>query len=71
MGGAIRQGVHKLIERFDDGSVELYDLQQDLSEGNNLAAKMPDVAVELHSKLRAWRDDVGAAMPAPRSAPAE
>jgi arylsulfatase A-like enzyme len=71
LGGAIRQGVHKLIERFDDGSVELYDLQQDLSEGNNLAAKMPDVAVELHSKLRAWRDDVGAAMPAPRSAPAE
>jgi len=63
-GGAIRQGDHKLIEFYDDGRLELYDLKVDLSETANLAGRMPERAAELRSKLDAWRRAVGAQMPA-------
>ena len=35
--GAIRSGNWKLIEMFDDGTLELYDLKNDLGETTNLA----------------------------------
>jgi len=63
-GGAIRQGDHKLIEFYDDGHLELYDLKNDLSETTNLAARMSERAADLRSKLDAWRRAVGAQMPA-------
>ncbi len=66
LGGAIRTDRFKLIERFDDGSLELYDLKNDLSERNNLAPQMPDVAASLQEKLAAWRTTVGARMPTRR-----
>ena len=63
LGSAIRVGDHKLIERFDDGSVELFNLKNDLRERNNLAKAMPDKAETLRTRLAAWRTEVGAAMP--------
>ncbi len=63
LGGAIRAGQYKLIERFDDGSVELYDLEQDLGEETDLAAQEPELAEELRGQLEAWRQHVDAAMP--------
>ena len=45
---------HKLIERFDDGSLELFDLSQDLSEKNNLADAHPERVKELEEKLNRW-----------------
>ena len=63
LGSAVRSGRYKLIERFDDGSVELYDLTADLSERNNLATEMPARADKLRSMLTSWRDETGAAMP--------
>ncbi len=63
LGSAIREGDFKLIERFDDGSVELYNLREDIGETNNLADERSDVADLLRRKLVAWRDNVGAAMP--------
>ena len=63
LGSAIRQGDYKLIERFDDGSLELYDLAKDIGEKNNLASEMPDRAAKLRGKLHTWRKDVSAAMP--------
>ena len=62
-GGAVRDGDWKLIERYEDGRLELYNLSADLSETTNLAARLPDKAKELHAKLAAWRKDVGALMP--------
>jgi len=53
--GAIRQGDYKLIEFFDDGSTELYNLKNDLSETQNLAAKQPAQAAQLLKQLRQWR----------------
>jgi arylsulfatase A len=61
--GAIRLGDYKLIEFFEDGHVELYDLAKDLSEKNDLSRTMPQKTRELHEKLRAWRKDMDAKMP--------
>ena len=63
--GAIRQGRWKLIEFFDTGPgrLELYNLKDDIGEGDNLAAKMPDKAGELQRKLSQWRKSVNARLP--------
>lgn len=65
LGSAIRMGRHKLIQNFDDGSLELYDLEDDLSETNNLASRLPRRARELEEELGAWRRASGAALPTP------
>jgi arylsulfatase A-like enzyme len=66
-GGAVRQGDFKLIEWYEDGRRELFNLRDDLGEANNLAAKMPGKADELAAQLAAWRREVGAVMPTPNS----
>ena len=64
--GAIRQGRYKLIEWFEksmdnrQSAFELYDLQTDPGERNNLAGKLPELTRELAAKLKAWRKSVGA-----------
>jgi arylsulfatase A len=64
-GGAIRMGDFKLIERYEDGGLELYNLKTDVSEQMNLAETMPQKAFELEGKLDMWRRAVGAQMPEP------
>lgn len=61
--GAIRQGDHKLLEFFEDGHLELYDLKHDLGEQHNLATEKPELAKQLHAKLVGWRQAVGAPIP--------
>ncbi|UCD52840.1 MAG: sulfatase [Phycisphaerales bacterium] len=61
--GAIRQGDWKLIEFFEDGHLELYNLRNDISETNNLADKEPERAKTLHAKLVEWRQRVHAPVP--------
>jgi arylsulfatase A-like enzyme len=61
--GSVRVGDWKLLEFFEDGRLELYNLKDDLGEQKNLAAAMPEKAKELHAKLTAWRESVGAKMP--------
>jgi uncharacterized sulfatase len=63
--GTIRQGDWKLIEYFEDGAVELYDLGRDPAEQTNLAAVEPDRAKSLQTALGQWRQRVGARMPEP------
>jgi hypothetical protein len=41
----------------------LYNLAADIGERNNLADKSPDRVRDLHEKLKAWRQNVGAKMP--------
>jgi len=62
-GGIVRQRDYKLIEFFEDGRLELYNLKEDLSERNNLAEKLPEKTRELHQTLTAWRKSVNAPMP--------
>ncbi len=61
--GAIRWGRYKLIEYYEDGRLELYDLQTDLGERHNLAQAKPQLAWFLRHKLERWRARVGARMP--------
>lgn len=61
--GAIRCGDFKLIEFFNTGKVELYNLKEDISEKTNLAEQLPDKAAELKNLLAKWRTEVGATIP--------
>ena len=61
--GAVRAGDWKLIEFFEDGRMELYDLGNDLGERNNLADRLPSKRDELHALLADWRAGVEAPMP--------
>jgi arylsulfatase A-like enzyme len=53
-GGAVRMGDYKLLERFEDGRVHLYNLQDDIGERNDLADQMPDRVDQMRTKLHAW-----------------
>lgn len=65
--GAIREGDWKLVEQFEDGSVELYNLADDPSETRNLADEQPYLAEDLRQKLNSWRQRIGAQMPTPKT----
>lgn len=65
--GAIRMGDYKLIEDFEDGSLELYNLKEDISERNNLADAMPEKRDELLSAMRQWRSTMNAPVPNERN----
>jgi arylsulfatase A-like enzyme len=58
--GAMRDGNWKLIEQYENGSAELYDLAADPGETNNLLMKEPARVAEMRGKLAAWRIAVGA-----------
>ena len=61
--GAIHAGDFKLLEFFETGSTELYNVRTDMGEARNLAAESPEKVTELRTKLAAWRTQIGAAMP--------
>src|SRR5262249_38089848 len=63
--GAVRAGDYKLIEVFETGRLELYNLKDDLGEKKDLAKDKPGKVKELHDKLKAWRKAVAAPMPTP------
>lgn len=53
----------KLHHYFEDNALELYNLENDLGERNNLAAAHPDKAKELYNLLDSWRKEVDAPVP--------
>jgi arylsulfatase A-like enzyme len=59
-GGAIRDGDNKLIEFYETGRLELFNLKNDPGESTNLADRFPEKTAELTEKLRGWRRDVAA-----------
>lgn len=61
--GAIRMGDYKLIEWFETGRLELYNLAKDLSEKNDLSKAEPDKLKELHARMKQWRKAVNAPIP--------
>lgn len=52
----IRDGSWKLIDY--DGKIELYDLEIDLQEKNNLSAEKPEICKAMLKQLNAWRKEV-------------
>jgi arylsulfatase A-like enzyme len=61
--GAIRVGDFKLIEFFDNGDLELYNLKKDIGETHNLTTSNKTKTTELVKELHAWRASVKAKMP--------
>jgi arylsulfatase A-like enzyme len=62
---AARFGDWRIVEFFETGKVELYNLKDDAGEATDLAAKEPERAAKLHARLKAWRESVGAQLPSP------
>ncbi len=64
--GAVRAGDWKLVEWYEDGKVELYNLKTDASETRDLAEAEPERVKELKKRLQDWRKAAGAQMPRER-----
>ena len=62
-GAVVMLGNYKLIEFFEDGELELYDIVNDVSESNNLRDAFPEKTAHLAELLHAWQSSVEALMP--------
>jgi len=60
-GGAMRSGDYKLLEYFENGTVQLFDLRTDPYEQHDLAAAMPGKVKKMKKQLHAWQKKVHAA----------
>lgn len=54
----IRKKEWKLIENYEDGSLELYNLKNDLGEKNNLAGTYPEILDDLKKELDSWKKEL-------------
>lgn len=52
---AIRKGDYKLINWYEEGRTELYDIINDPYEANNLASKKPELTDQLLKELNDWK----------------
>lgn len=62
-GGVVIEKNWKLIEFFETGRLELFDLDRDQGESRNLAGKEKPRAERMKNMLRKWRNSVGGIMP--------
>ena len=65
--GALRRGRYKLLEFFEDGRRELYDLESDPGETRDLGAERPELLQSLQAELDSWRARTGAVVPRERN----
>ena len=63
--GAIRRGQWKLIEHYETGQRQLFDLANDVAESFDRADEQPELTADLAQRLADWRRQVGARMPEP------
>ena len=59
----IRRGDWKLIQFFEDDSIKLFNLKEDLGEKIDRASSEPERAGRLLEELRAWQKHTGAVIP--------
>jgi hypothetical protein len=62
---AIVSGNMKLLHFYETGDNMLFDLNADLAERNNLAARQPELAAHLAKQLADYLKEAGAEMPRP------
>jgi len=64
-GSAIRMCDYKLIENFENNSLELYNLNSDIGEATNLSANIALRPIRdlLQNRLHNWRDSIRASLP--------
>ncbi|MDG2396444.1 MAG: sulfatase [Flavobacteriaceae bacterium] len=61
-GGAIRDGDFKLIEYFENGTVQLFNLKHDIGELKDISKIEIEKTTELIKKLNLWREKNNAKM---------
>ena len=66
-GSACRDGDFKLLEHYQDGRFELFNLKQDPNEAHDLAAEMPEKLAEMKAKLLDWQQSLGIEVPRPEA----
>lgn len=66
-GSALRKDNWKLIMFYEDSHTELYDLQNDPGESNDLSSQFPKLTVELKNQLYEMLDKSNAKFPRPNS----
>jgi len=59
-GAAIRAGDYKLIEYFENSSVQLFNLKEDPGEQNDLSFSAAPKRMELQTMLHHWQDEINA-----------
>jgi arylsulfatase A-like enzyme len=64
-GGAIRYGDYKLLEYYENGTVQLFNLADDIGEQHDLSESEPEKASELREMLHQWRKEINAQMMPP------
>ena len=64
-GGAVRAGDYKLLEYYENNTVQLFNLREDIGEQNDLSRAEPDKVSALREMLHTWREEVSAEMPSP------
>jgi arylsulfatase A len=64
-GGAILRGDYKLLEYFENDTVQLFNLRDDVGEQRDLSREQPQLAEKMTAMLRQWRTSVSAAMMEP------
>jgi arylsulfatase len=56
---ALRDGKWKIVKERQDTEFELYDMENDRTEMNNLALKKPEILMEMKKKMEAKSQSVG------------
>ncbi len=59
----IRKGSWKLIKRYEGKTFELFNLEEDIGEKNDLSERMPEKVKELNIMLDAWLETTHAKLP--------
>jgi len=54
----LRKGPHKLILDLQNGEKELYNLEKDPQEKNNISSEEPRITYELEQAIRSWMDEI-------------
>ena len=59
----VRRGAWKLIENYETGRYELYNITDDISERKELSAAYPQIVRELSEALDEWKKELHAPIP--------
>lgn len=61
--GAVRQGNMKLVYHYQTGKAELFDLEKDPGERNDISESNSDIVIQMKAMLREWLKETNARFP--------
>ena len=60
---SVKKGDWKLIHFFEDDSIQLYNVKEDIGEKNELSESNPEMAKQLFEELKTWQKETKAVIP--------